>query len=195
MYFLIKKILDIRERIFKSTHEDTTTVLKKIDEALSTIVPNLENIKKKTMTDITKNYMYHQQIENEIFKIKYTSLDVNINSIRKTCKDAGIDCSHIGTHLSKAQILQELEEEKGKLVSKMQYGENIMHRMRDLLHHIDIKKPIQTIKHDTRDTQSMRNVIGISIAVCAIVTLCIVLLIAVHNKHRANAEVRLVNWV
>ena len=49
-------------------------------------------------------------------------------------------------------------------------------------------------RYDTPDTQSMRNVIDISIAVCAIVTLCIVLLIAVHNKHQTNAGERLHNW-
>ena len=54
-------------------------------------------------------------------------------------------------------------------------------------------KLIQTW-NDTLDTQSIRNVIGINITVCTIVTVCIVLLIAVYNRNQANTGVRLHDW-
>ena len=138
--------------------------------------------------------MYLQQINNEIFKIENLAAPVDIERIRNICKKAGIDFPNTGERLWPEQILQKLENEEGILDIKIKYVENIVHRLHELLLHVAIKKPIQAWQ-DTRDTQSMRNVIGISIAVCAIVTLCIVLLIAVRNKHRANAEVRLLKWI
>ena len=63
-----------------------------------------------------------------------------------------------------------------------------------LLEHIRLKNTLHT-RNDTVDKKSMHKVICISIAVCVIVILSITLLIAVHNKNQANAEVRLLNWV
>ena len=135
------------------------------------------------------------QIKSKIRKIDTSPLNAkDIQSVRKTCNNAGIDCANIGTHLSTAKLEEKLEKVKDVLDGRIEYAQKIRNKIDRLLLHINIKKSTQTAQ-DTRDTQSIRNVIGISIAVCAIVTLCIVLLIAVHNKHRANAEVRLLKWV
>ena len=80
------------------------------------------------------------------------------------------------------------------LFDKIAVKRTLVDKINTLLVDMFKNKQIQT-RCDTHDTQSMHNVIGISITVCAIVTLCIVLLIAVHNKHRTNAEFRLFDKV
>ena len=191
-YSIVKKLLDIKERVVQSTHKDTNTLVTKMNKEIDDIVPNLRNAQENIEKDIDQDLAYFHQINNKIRKIKTSPLSAeDMQSIRDTCNNAGIDCSNIGTHLSTAQLEEKLKEVKNILHSRITNKQQIHDKIYKLLLDIRIKKFLQTMKHDTRDTQSMRNVIGISIAVCAIVTLCIVLLIAVHNKHRTNTGVRL----
>ena len=196
VYTKVNKLLEIRELVKKSTH-DNDKLLKKLDNKISHIIENLQNSKQNIRFDIAQNYLYYNSIKNTISKIyKTSSLDkVNILLIHEAFKRMGIDFGHINEHLPLGKMINELEKVKDKLEINILAKQKIQNKIDILLLHIDIKKPIQITKQDTRDTQSMRNVISISIAVCAIVTLCIVLLIAVRNKHRTNAGVRLLNWV
>ena len=171
-YSIVKKTLELKELVLKSIYEDRNMLLTKIDEALGAIVPNLRNAKENAIADMSENYVYLHQIKSKIRKIDTSSLNAeDMQSIRKTCNNAGIDCANIGTHLSTAQLEEKLEKVKDVLDGRIEYAQKILEKMHDLLLHIDIKKSMQITKHDTRDTQSMRNVIGISIAVCAIVTM------------------------
>ena len=193
-YEKVNKLFGIKQRVLEFTHKDQDRLLKKMDKEIDSFTEKLRNAMQNTNTYIRKNDMYRQEIVKE-FNINTESLsDVKIERIRNICNKAGINFPNTGTHLSLIQIRQKVEQVNKALDTKIEYANNILHRMLKLSNYID-KNPIRIMKRDTRDTQSMRNVIGISIAVCAIVTLCIVLLIAVHNKHRANAEVRLLKWV
>ena len=104
-----------------------------------------------------------------------------------------IDFKNIDKYLSLGQIEEKLIQVYNRLDIKIRDKCIVVGGMHRILW--DIKNGIMQMKHDTRNTQSIRNVIGISIAMCAIVTLCIVLPIVLHNKNRANTEVRLHNWI
>ena len=142
---------------------------------------------------LIKNNFYRAHIDIALEKI-YTNgplSNADIESIQGECSMADSKFANINEPLSSAEMVEELVRVDNVVDIQTKNKFIIFSKMYELEQ--SIEKLIQ--KDDTRDTQSMRNVIGISIAVCAIVTLCIVLLIAVRNKHRANAEVRLLKWV
>ena len=196
-YNMIDKVFKIRKYVLKSTHKDKDKLLKKMDTEINALVKKLRIAMKNPNEYINQMEKYCKRIAEELIKIRSThSLrDVNIQWISDRCNEAGIKFLNINEHLQPEQMKKKLLELEKVLDTKARDKYKILHRMYKLLKYINGNNYIRIINRDTRDTQSMRNVIGISIAVCAIVTLCIVLLIAVRNKHRANTGVRLVNWV
>ena len=172
-------------------------LLDEVNTKLINIAEELRNNKQTTDYYIKQYRKYHKQLIVEYQNIRDTGTvsDYNIESIHKVCNEAGIDCTNIHKDLSLEEMDKELLVVDDVLRHKLWNKHMIVPEKKDtLLWHIHDNKPIP-IEYDTRDTQSIRNVIGISIAVCAIVTLCIVLLIVVCNKNRTNAEVRLLNEV
>ena len=196
VHVMIEKLFEIREHARKSTYKDNDTLLKKVNKEIDLLITNLQKAKQNIENDMEQYTEYYKPIQTEIFKIfkKSSISSVNIQSIRDTCKKADINVGNIGKHLKPNQMINKLIRAEELLDDKIENKYEIMCKIQVLLWHINRNGYVQKA-HDTRDTQSMRNVIGISIAVCAIVTLCIVLLIAVRNKHRTNTGVRLVKWV
>ena len=192
---MLKKLFDIKKFLLQFTHEEKTTLLE-VDNKIQYIVKKLEETAQNTENYITKNDNYRKWINQELTTIeKSNSLkNVNIPLIDEVCGELGIYFEMKNEYLDPEEIKTVLIQMDNELNSRTKYAKKMLDEIHTLSNYIAKNKP-KKIEHDTRDTQSMRNVIGISIAVCAIVTLCIVLLIAVHNKHRANAEVRLLKWV
>ena len=178
VYTMINKLFEIRRHVLESTHEDRAMLREKIDKEIDVLVENLRKTIKDFENDITQNYMNNQPIKREVSNIGRTG----------SLSDVDIEFLNIDENTLLEQMLEKLVEMEEVFSNKI-VKPIILRRMRNLLNHIIQNTLIQG--YDTRDTQSMRNVIGISIAVCAIVTLCIVLLIAVRNKHRTNTGVRL----
>ena len=194
MHDCLKNLFKIRKYILKSTHEDQSmllTVNKKIDN----IEEKLENAKKNTYTDIVHNHLYREKIAKEFINIgnAHSVSGAHIVFINDACNKAGIKFSIKGQHLSSGQMRKVLIQVDTVMYKKIVDQYKIFDNISELLEYIYKKK--QRMRYDTRDKQPMRKVIGISIAVCAIVTLYIILLIALHNKNRANPKVELFDWV
>ena len=194
IHVMIDKLFNIRKHAKRFRHKDSK-LFKEVNNEIDSFVIKLKKLMENVKNDIKQKQVYLQSIQHEISKLSDGSVsDIDIPLIRNTCTEAGIKCPNINEHLSPTEIKEKLKKVQNMLLVKMQFRNMLRVKIHTLLKHIE-EKNRQIIKHDTRDTLSMRNVIGISIAVCAIVTLCIVLLIAVRNKNRVNAEVRLLNWV
>ena len=194
-YFIVDKLFNIRKRAIKYTHEDQTMLLDNVGNEINALIEQLRKNKQKIENYITQHEKYIKQIDEELTKIRNTrSLSgVNIQLIHDICNEEAINFPNIGEHISLEQMIEELTRVKDTLSDDIKIEKKILPEVRDLLNHI-IMNPIRT-RRDISDTQSMRNVIGISITVCAIVTVCIVLLIAVNNRHQTNTGVRLHEWV
>ena len=192
VYLMVDKLLGIRESAGKLTDKNKLIILNKVDKEIDNIVEKIEKVEQKAEIYIMQNYMYRERIDKELNIINTRSLhDVNIPWIREVCSMVGIEFSDTDKYLKPQKIRKKLIDVDKVLYNKIMYTDIILDKIYTLFNHIAIKK-IQAV-YDTPDKQSVRNVIGIS-AVCAIVTLCIVLLIAVRNRNQANTGVRLHNW-
>ena len=193
-YPIVDQLFDIRKSVKDSAHVNKNRIITNIDKSVSTFVEKLQNAAKNAQHDLTEYKYYLPQIDKGLSNIINNGprSSVKIEWINKVCSKAGIELLNTDEYLPVGQMTLKLIEAKKVLKDKIAKTDMIVREIGKLLHNLGIKI-MRT--YDTRDTQSMRNVIGISIAVCAIVTLCIVLLIAVRNKNRTNAGVRLVNWV
>ena len=193
-YVTVNKLLSIKKYLMQYTDEDTNTLLTEVNKKIDVLVENLQKAKQKIENNIRQNNYDHHDINNEIFRISSSSFsDVKIQWVRDVCNKAGIGFPNTDEELQ-LKDKKKLKQVEKVLDDQLVKNRIIVRKIDILLWQIKNNKIMQTWD-DTRDTQSMRNVIGISIAVCTIVTLCIVLLIAVRNKHRTNAGVKLLNWV
>ena len=192
MYDMIDKLFDLENLIEKSKHEDSLIMLHDLNREILSLVKKLELEKENLNLLIDNKKIIRRKIITTLAKIKYMDPhhNVDIKLINNLHKITNVDFKNRGKHLSLGEIVKKLKQATNELDVDITDKYALVHKIYDLLHDISLENR-QITKQDIRDTQSMRNVIGISIAVCAIVTLCIVLLIAVRNKHRVNTEVRL----
>ena len=194
VYDMVDELFSIKKRIKDSTHKDRDMLLEKVNTEINAFIKNSKVTFKNARKQVRNMHNKLQEIKNIIAAIDKPQLSYkDIQLIHDRCKNVGIYLPDINKYAQLKQIRQKLVEVQKKIQKEIISDGKTQYQIAELFTHIK-KKPIE-MRNDIRDTQSMRNVIGISIAVCAIVTLCIVLLIAVRNKHRTNAGVRLVNWV
>ena len=98
----------------------------------------------------------------------------------------------LNDYLKNIKNILQLEIRKEALKNEIDDKRALVYNVHKILKHI-IDNYMFIARYDRTDKQSMCNIIGVSIAVCAIVTLCIALLITVHNKNQANTKVKLLN--
>ena len=188
-YAIVDRLLNLREILAKSKKDKQIKMVNDIDNDIYRFKAQLETTQQDIKTYIKKKNVERMEITEKIVKLEPNLLrDIN-RPLKHAQSKTSVDSKNTNKILHK-QIKALIKKEE-ILYNDIKYAHKISYRMHRLLRHINRNGYRKQTEHDTRDTQSMRNVIGISIAVCAIVTLCIVLLIAVRNKHRTNAEVRL----
>ena len=193
IHAMIDKLYDIRGHVKRFRHKEKSTLLKEVNNEIDSFVTNLRNAMDDAEKDIEQNKNYQTQIIDVIDKIdKFGSFYGEILPIRDAGSKVGIEFPNTKICIIKRDE-KKLRQVEDILDDRIADKRIILNEMYNLLWYIARKN--LAVYYDTRNTELVRNVIGISIAVCAIATLCIVLLIAVHNKNRTNAEVRLVNWV
>ena len=167
-----------------------------MDEALDKFEENLKNTKENINRYYEQNKLYRDRIIHMIRKIDNNRpfSDVDTKWIFNEFYAKGDDYTNMKIILSLEDVTKKLRQREYAIHIKIANKPKIIDNLNDLKIYIDDQKFRQK-RYDTRDKQSMRNVIGISITVCVIVTLCIVLLIAVRNQNQTNAGVTLLNWV
>ena len=188
VYDIIDRLFDLKERLINSKHYNKVTMFNDVDNEIGNIKTHLQTIKKNAKIFIKNKEAESRQIAKEIAKIDNID-NVSIPLISDTSNMLNDYLKNIKKKVDKKEAL--IQKNKA-LKNEIDDKRGLVCDVRCLLRHI-IKNNDIRIKYDRPDKQSMCNIIGISIVVCAIVTLCITLLIAVHNKNQANTKVKLLN--
>ena len=191
IYTIVDKLLDLRENILEYKFKNKFVIVDDIDENIDRLKIQLEEKKKDLETYIKNKIAKRKQINMEIDKIENPEFHSNakIPLQRNRGWIEAIYFKLTGKDLQLEQRKRVIREEE-VLDGEIKYAQKILHRISRLTRYIT-RNDYLKIRYDTPDKKPIHKVIGI--AVCSIVTLCIILLIATRNKNQANTKVELLN--